>query len=150
MVVPDTTCTSFSSIHVDGVGRVHPSLCARTVGADSPRLQLAASLRLVSGCRLRRSLRHPSSLVSHPSHRCRHRSGAPNHPRPYIDSTRVMVVARFASRESLVTVGVVWYDRLAARLAACSCALTSCALPSRVVALLRFVAGSFDCARERW
>ena len=44
----DSSGASFVSfVHVDGVDRVRPPLNARTVGADSTRLELAASLRLV-------------------------------------------------------------------------------------------------------
>ena len=129
-----------------------PSLCARTIGVDSHRLQLVASLRYVSSCRLCCLLCHPSSLISHPSHCCHHSLAllitldASYLPPGLVFQLNmfVIVIARFASRAFLTTVGITRYDHFAARLALCSCVLTSCTQPSRIIALLGFVSGMFD------
>ena len=63
------------------MARVRPSSCTYAVCADPSRLQLvAASFRLGLSRSVRRSeLRRP--IVSHPSRRLRHRSGAPDRSR---------------------------------------------------------------------
>lgn len=77
---------------------VRPSLCARIVGTDLPRLQLAAVLRLVSSLRLRRSLHHPSNPVSYPSRRCRHLLALPI----ALDTSWPGISARHVRRRRLV------------------------------------------------
>jgi hypothetical protein len=115
----------------------------------------AASSGLVTGLKsspaaLRYSLHHPSTLVSHPSRRCRYPLALPI----ALESRRLLLALMaswpnisaphhlLSSLDSPVTVGVTWYDHFAAPLALCSYVLTSCARPLRVMTLLRFVSGT--------
>ena len=132
-----------------------PSLCACTIGVDSHCLQLVASLQHVPSHQLHCLLRHPSSLVSHPSCFCHHPLAllialdASYSPPGLVFQLNmfVIVITRFTSRAFLITVGITRYDHFAARLAPCSCVLTSCTQPLCVIALLGFVSGTFDWTR---
>lgn len=70
-------CSRFQVVRMAQVRR---SSCACTVCADTSRLQLACSYRLVSSRCTHRSLRRPFLLVSYAFQRRLHQSGPPNRP----------------------------------------------------------------------